>query len=168
MENSTRNSHSHPRGGFFIFYPFAPANGDTGDENVSKEELIIAIRKVAEELGRSPNRNELEKRGISRKTIARYFSTQRDAFRACNLQLSPYGRRLGMNDLFLDWAGIARELKALPNYLEYSARSRYSTRPLKARFKSWKRVPAAMRQHICEQGLMAEWTDVLEIIDRET
>ena len=135
---------------------------------MSKEELMVAIRKLAEELGRSPNRNELAKRGISRKMIARYFSTQRDAFRACNLELSPYGRRLGMHELFLDWAAMARELKALPNYLEYSARSRYSTRPLRARFKSWKRVPAAMRQHICERGIMGEWADVLEMIDRET
>jgi HNH endonuclease len=138
------------------------------EKKMSKEELLIAIRKIAEELERSPTRDELAKRGVSRKMIARWFSTQREAFRACNLTLSPYGRRLSMHDLFVDWAEMVRELKALPNYLEYTARSKYSTRPLKSRYKSWKRVPMAMRQHIYEQGLTAEWADVLEVIERET
>ncbi len=135
---------------------------------MSKEELVVVIRKLAEELGRSPGRNELVKRGISRKLVARHFGSHREAMKACNLALSPYGRRLGMTELFEDWAGMARELKRLPNYLEYTGKSRYSTRPLKSRFKSWKRVPAAMRQHILEQGLTTEWADVLEMIDRKT
>ena len=135
---------------------------------MSKEELMVAIRKLAEELGRSPGRNELVKRGISRKLVARHFGSHREAMKACNLALSPYGRRLGMTELFEDWAGMARELKRLPNYLEYTGKSRYSTRPLKSRFKSWKRVPAAMRQHMLEQGLTTEWADVLEMIDRKT
>jgi hypothetical protein len=134
---------------------------------VSKEELTIAIRKLAEELGRSPKRNELVKRGISRKLVARHFGGHREAMKACNLELSPYGRRLGMKELFDDWAGIARELKRVPTHGEYDARSRYSTRPLMDRFQLWSSVPAAMSQYMEEQGLTAEWADVLEMIVRE-
>lgn len=135
---------------------------------MSKEELIIAIRKLAEELGRTPRRDEIVNRGYSRKIIARHFGTHRQALRACNLQLSPHGMRLGMKELFEDWAKIAREIKRIPNYTEYGGRSRYSARPLRKRFESWKKVPTVMKQYIEEQGLTTEWADVLEMINERT
>src|SRR5205807_6133550 len=87
--------------------------------------------------------------------------------KACNLQLSPNGRKLGMEELFEDWAAMAREMKRLPSNLDYGARSRYSTRPLRSRLQYWKQVPAAMKQHMEEHGLLTEWADVVALIDRE-
>jgi hypothetical protein len=73
-----------------------------------------------------------------------------------------------MKELFEDWAGIARELKRLPNYTEYGGRSRYSTRALRNRFDSWRKVPTAMKEFMEEAGLATEWADVLEMINDKT
>jgi Homing endonuclease associated repeat len=155
---------------FYFLRHFTPTDhlNKPRRQNVSKDELITAIRKVAEELGRSPRRDELVKRGYSRKMIARHFGTHRQALRECNLELSPHGLRLGMKELFEDWATIARELKRLPNYTEYGGRSKYTDRALRRRFESWRKVPTAMKQYIEEQGLTTEWADVLEMINEKT
>jgi hypothetical protein len=133
---------------------------------MSKKELIVAIRKLADQLGRTPGREEMAKHGITRKMVAQHFSGHREAMKACNLRLSPYGRVLGMDELFADWAGIARELKRLPSHAEFSKRSRHSSRPFINRFRFWSSVPAAMRQYIEEHGLTTEWADVMELIAR--
>jgi len=132
---------------------------------MSKEELITAIRKLAEELGHSPTREELVKHGMSRNLVGRHFGTHELALKACNLEPSAYGRTLVMKNLFEDWAGMVRELKRLPSYVEYGERSRYSVRPLMNRFRSWRKVPAAMKQHMEEHGLTTEWADVVKLID---
>jgi len=135
-------------------------------QTVSKQELIIAIKKLADELGRTPGREELAKHGISRKTVAKYFSGHREAMKVCKLRLSPCGRKLGMDELFEDWATMARELKRLPSHADYAAKARHSTRPFINRFKYWSRVPAAMKQYVERQALETEWADVLELIER--
>jgi HNH endonuclease len=133
---------------------------------MSKKELMVAIRKLAEELGRTPGREELIKRGITRRMVAEHFGGHREAMKACKLRLSPYGRVLGMNELFEDWATIAREVKRLPSHAEFSKRSRHSSRPFINRFRFWSSVPAAMKQHMEDHGLAAEWADVMELIER--
>ena len=132
---------------------------------MTKDELIIAIRKLAEELGHSPTRQEMARHGISRKMVAKQFGTHDLALRECNLEASASGRTAIMRDLFEDWAQMVRELKRLPGLTEYGERSRFSIRPLMSRFRSWKKVPAAMKQYMEERGLTQEWADVVELID---
>lgn len=134
-------------------------------QNVSKQELIIAIKKLADELGRTPGREELAKHGISRKMVAKYFRGHREAMKACKLRLSPCGRKLGMDELFEDWATVARELKQLPSHEVYLEKGRHSPRPFINRFEFWSRVPAEMKRYIEQQGLETKWADVLELID---
>ena len=132
---------------------------------MSKKELIAAIRKLAGKLGRTPGREEMAKHGITRRMVAEHFSGHREVMKACHLRLSPFGRVLGMDELFEDWATIARELKRLPSHAEYAKRGRHSTRPFINRFQFWSSVPVAMKQHMKERGLTEKWGDVLELID---
>jgi len=52
---------------------------------MSETELMVAIRKLADELGRTPGREELTKRGISRKMVRKHFAGHREAMKACRL-----------------------------------------------------------------------------------
>ncbi len=133
---------------------------------MSKAELIVAIKKLADELGRTPGREELAKHGISRKMVGKHFAGHREAMKACKLRLSPCGRKLGMDELFEDWATVARELKRLPSHEVYLEKGRHSPRPFINRFAYWSRVPTAMKQYIERQALETEWADVLELIER--
>jgi hypothetical protein len=135
---------------------------------VTKEELITAIRKCAEQLGHSPSRDDLYKfAAIGRKALSRHFGTHQRALEECNLDTSGCGRTLEMRTLFLDWAGLARALNKIPNFVDYEEKSRFSVRPLKKRFGLWKHVPTAMKHYIEENGLATEWADVVALIDKE-
>ncbi len=134
---------------------------------MSRDELIIRIRKLAEELGHSPKRDELARHGISRKLVARHFGSQAHALLQCGLEpvLRGRGRPVDMKELFEDWATLARKLNRVPNFTEYEKGSRFSIRPLITRFRSWKNVPRAMRNYMEAQGLRTEWADVWEMIE---
>ncbi|HEY2393023.1 MAG TPA: hypothetical protein VGK22_17745 [Candidatus Angelobacter sp.] len=86
---------------------------------MNKEELITAIRKCAEQLGHSPTRDDLYKfAGIGRKALSRNFGTHQRALEACGLDTAGCGRRVEMRTLFLDWAGLARALNKIPNFVD--------------------------------------------------
>jgi Homing endonuclease associated repeat len=129
--------------------------------------VIAAILKCAEQLGHTPTRVELMRYGgVTRQQIRNHFGTYRRALDACNLERIGCGRRVDMEVLFQDWAGVVRALKKIPTYMEYEEQSKYSIQPLRGRFGSWLHVPAGMKSYAEERGLMAEWADVIEMIDQ--
>ena len=136
---------------------------------MTRQELIAAVLKCAEQLGHPPTRVELMRYGgVTRQQIRNHFGTYKRALDACNLERIGCGRRVEMDVLFRDWAGVARELKKIPTFMEYEEQSKYSVQPLRARFGSWLHVPAGMKRYAEEQGLTAEWADVVELIERWT
>jgi len=135
---------------------------------VTKEEVIAAILKCAEQLGHTPSRPELAKyAGLTRHNIEIHFRTLKHALEACNLEIFGCGRRVEIDSLFRDWAGIVRKLKKIPTNDEYEEHSKYSLQPLRARFGGWPHVPSGMKRYAEEAGLTGEWADVLEVIDRQ-
>jgi hypothetical protein len=70
-----------------------------------------------------------------------------------------------MENLFHDWARVARSLKKLPTMKEYGALSQYSVRPLKTRFVSWNFVPGGLKRFAEGSGLEEEWKDVLALVN---
>jgi Homing endonuclease associated repeat len=138
----------------------------SGEKNVTKEEVIAAILKCAEELGRVPSRVEVMRHGgVRRQTIIKHFGSWERALRACNMERKPR-EKAEMDVLFQDWAGVVRSLGKIPTHLEYEEKSKYSIQPLRARFGGWLHVPAGMRTYAEEQGITAEWADVMEQIKR--
>ena len=134
---------------------------------MTKQELIAAILKCAEQLGHTPTRVELAKYGgITRQQIEKHFGTCKRALEACNLESFGCGRRVEMDRLFRDWAGVVRALGRIPTSLEYEEKGKYSLQPLRKRFGSWKNAPEGMKQYAEEHGLTAEWADVMEVIER--
>jgi len=135
---------------------------------MTKQEVLAVIVECTERLGHVPSRNELRKHAkLSRQHIRRHFGTYTQALRECNLEKRGVGRRLGMALLFADWAGIVRALKKLPTVHEYEDMSKYSQRPLLARFRTWAQTPVGLKLYAEENGLAEEWKDVLEIVEEQ-
>ncbi|MGZ4844519.1 MAG: homing endonuclease associated repeat-containing protein, partial [Candidatus Angelobacter sp.] len=90
-----------------------------------------------------------------------------EVLRECKLEGSGSGYKVELDDLFRDWAGIARDLKKIPTIAEYERVSQYSVRPLITRFGSWTQAPHGLKQYAEEQGWTEEWKEVLEIIEAQ-
>jgi Homing endonuclease associated repeat len=131
---------------------------------VSKKEIIAAIKKCAQELGHCPSLGELLKKArVSRRDILKLFGNYAMAVRTCGMEPLK-GNPTPLADLFEDWAAIVRKLKKLPTIFEYEKESVYSSKPLIGRCKGWRPVPAAMLAYAEREGLVDEWSDVLEMV----
>jgi hypothetical protein len=164
----TKEIRSHPMGGFFIGANIIGENMVNKREErnaIERQKIIAAITECAAKLGRVPNVSELEQAsGIRRKQVRRLFGSFARALRECNLQPSGPGHKLTMEELFRDWAAVARKLGKLPSIAEYESLGRYSQGPLCRRFASWLHVPKAMKKFAEQQDWAGEWKDVLEIV----
>lgn len=133
---------------------------------VTKQQILAAIQECAAKLGRVPTHNELAKlAGVSRRVVRRLFGTYTRALRECNMEIKGGGRKVEMEDLFRDWAGVVRKLNKLPTLFEYEELSRYSQAPLMSRFGTWSRVPSGLKQYAEEKGGTEDWNDVLAMIE---
>ena len=133
---------------------------------MSKEEIIAALRECANKLGHAPSHIELLKHAsVNRKAVRRAFGSYRALLEKCGMAGTGSGYRASLEDLFRDWAGVARKLKKLPTIAEYDLESRYSVRPLTLRFETWRNVPHGLKQYAEERGWTEEWKDVLAMVD---
>ncbi len=131
---------------------------------MSKEEIVIAIKKCAAESGRVPSLSEMFKQGrVSRRQVRKAFGNYAMALRASGME-PPRGAAVKLEDLFQDWAGVVRKLKKLPTIFEYERESAYSSKPLISRFKGWRGVAPMLLAYMERQGLEEEWADVAEAI----
>jgi hypothetical protein len=74
-----------------------------------RDEIITAIRKIAERLGRAPSQAEFRKESaISWHQVYKHFRGMRAAVRAAGLEPGPRGGPLDENALVLDWAKLLR------------------------------------------------------------
>jgi hypothetical protein len=133
---------------------------------MTKEELAAAIVASAAKLGHTPTRGELMKlAGASPRIVRKHFGNYQRALQACGLEINGAGKKVEMQTLFQDWTGIVRTLKKVPSLVEYEQLSRYSVRPMLRVFGMWVNVPDGMKMYIEEQGLAAEYKDVLDVIE---
>jgi ADP-ribose pyrophosphatase YjhB (NUDIX family) len=135
------------------------------ERNVTKEEILAAIRECAEKLGRSPSYTELQRTvNVTRRSIRKHCVTYTHALRECGLERQGCGRQLQMDALFQDWAGIVRKVGKAPTVAEYEMHSKFSVQPLFTRFGSWRQAHVGMLEYAQEQGLADEWSDVLRMV----
>ena len=134
---------------------------------MSKEEILAAIAECAGKLQRCPTLADMKTHGsIGVRAIRRYFRTYTDALREAGLDPQGPGYRVDLEGLMVEWMQIARRLAKIPSVTEYKKHSRYSLRPLLARFGAWTEVPRGLLQLAQERGMEAEWQDVVEMIRR--
>ena len=133
---------------------------------VSKREIIAAIQKCAAELGHMPTVMELTRAfaHITYSRIQAQFDTYPHALKAAGFEPVGPGRQVEMEALVADWARIVRALGKAPTQRDYNRHSRYSVRPLRARFGKWSDVPGGMLKVLEKTSADGKWDDVLDII----
>jgi hypothetical protein len=131
---------------------------------MTKEEIMTAIWKCAEEIGHAPSAAELRKTApISLRQIRKNFSSYSGALEACGLTRRGPGYRVDDNVLFLEWAALVRRLGKLPTCTEWETNSRYSMTPVRSRYGAFRKVPRSMMEYARKKGLESEWKDVMDI-----
>jgi hypothetical protein len=132
---------------------------------MSREEIISAIQKCAQKLGRAPTRAELRKMaGVSLSRVKYLFKGMTHALREAGCEPKGRGHLIPNEDLLLDWARVARKLKKLPAMSRYQYEGRCTHVPFIRRYGSWRVVPAAFQRFAREKRLEKEWKDVLAMI----
>jgi hypothetical protein len=96
--------------------------------------------------------------------IKKHFGNYRQALLACGLEIRGIGFKIGLRELFVDWAGLVRSLGRVPTIADYEMRSGYSIRALVRRFQRWTYVPSALLEYCRTEGLEGEWKDVCEVV----
>lgn len=81
---------------------------------LSKDDILAAIGRVAQELGRAPTRQEfLQMAGIHHGKVTQHFRGYRAAVRSAGLLPHPGGLRVGTTAMLEDW-GALRSLRLGP------------------------------------------------------
>jgi hypothetical protein len=129
-----------------------------------REEIIAAIKKCAEKLGRAPSQAEFWRASkISWYQIYKHFHGMRQAVRAAGLEPGPRGSALDVNALTLDWAGVVRKLGRLPSRVEYCEHGIHHAGTLHARIV-WSQMAHKFVLLVREFHLEREWADVVKIV----
>src|SRR5262249_9536585 len=98
---------------------------------MSKEEIIQAMKELAEQLGHPPSLTELRiHKGVHDRYIRKHFATYKRALEECGLKRDGQGYKISPEELFRDWAAVMRKAGKVPSINEYNVHSRYSHRPL--------------------------------------
>jgi hypothetical protein len=129
-----------------------------------RDEIIAAIKKCAERLGRAPSQAEFRRVSkISWYQVYKHFRGMRQAVRAAGLEPGPRGSALDINALTLDWAGVVRKLGRLPSRAEYSEHGIHHAGTLHARIV-WSQMSHKFVLLVREFHLEREWEDVVKIV----
>jgi hypothetical protein len=129
-----------------------------------RDEIIAAIKKCAERLGRAPSQAEFRRASkISWYQVYKHFRGMRQAVRAAGLEPGPRGGALDINALTLDWARVVRKLGRLPSRAEYSEHGIHHAGTLHARIV-WGQMAHKFVLLVREFHLEREWADVVKIV----
>ena len=137
-----------------------------GEWRMTKQEIIVAIRKAAEELGHSPSQAEMRRRGVAWHQIWDRFGGMRRALMAAGLQPGNRGNPEAPETLILDWGRVVREMKQLPSRAQYGRLGNYSPATLHARL-DWGQMAQRFVLMVSEYGMEEEWADVVEVVMRK-
>ncbi|HET9838897.1 MAG TPA: hypothetical protein VFR84_11725 [Candidatus Angelobacter sp.] len=134
---------------------------------MTSQEVIAAIKRCAERLGRVPTTFELmAQEGLRRQEIRRHFGNYTRALEECQLAVPRWGQQVDKEQLFQDWMGVARALKKCPTLYEYERLGKYKRRQLRRFFGEYAKAPDGMRLYAEECGKADAWADVLELLRR--
>jgi len=129
-----------------------------------RDEIIAAIKKCAERLGRAPSQAEFRRASkISWYQVYKHFRGMRQAVRASGLEPGPRGGALDVNALTLDWARVVRKLGRLPSRAEYCEHGIHHAGTLHARIV-WSQMAHKFVLLVREFHLEREWADVVKIV----
>ena len=129
-----------------------------------RDEIIAAIKRCAEKLGRAPSQAEFRRASkITWYQVYKHFRGMRQAVRAAGLEPGPRGGALDVNALTLDWARVVRKLGRLPSRAEYCEHGIHHAGTLHARIV-WSQMAHKFVLLVREFHLEREWADVVKMV----
>jgi hypothetical protein len=135
------------------------------EKNMTKEEVIAAMKECAVTLGHAPSLPELEKTTrVTKWDIRRTFGIYKPALKACGMERQGPGHSLDQLAAFVKWAEVMRSLRKIPTICEYEEHAKRQSRGLIRRCGGWRNVPQRLLEYMRLQQLEGEWRDVLEVI----
>src|SRR5260370_13160743 len=106
-------------------------NTQDWSKQMSRDEVIGAIRQTKEELGHVPTLQELNlKTGVGAYDIRRNFGVYAEALQACGLERRGSGYELSPGQIFADWSEVTRLLGKVPTLAQHGLHGRSSAKPL--------------------------------------
>jgi Homing endonuclease associated repeat len=133
---------------------------------MSKEEMTLVVRELAEKLGRVPTMIDLERMtGINKNEVRRTIGTYREFIESSGIEgRRPHGQKVSTHALFVDWAGVVRKPGKIPTITEFQLHGSYTYRPLYRCWGSWSHIAAGMLDYIRNESLTDAWGDVEGVI----
>jgi hypothetical protein len=132
---------------------------------MSRTQIISALRRYATQLGRTPRSAEFHRHArLSLRETQKHFGTFTRLLAAAGVERRGPGVPISLDELFLDWARVARKLGRIPAKTDYAAYGRHSIRPFLRRYRAWSAVPRGLRDYALRHKLERKWHDVLAII----
>ena len=131
---------------------------------LSREEIIELLKKVARELGHRPNQYEFwQKAGAKKEHMRRLFGSYRELVQEAGFEALGPGFYRTIDELLENWAVVARKLGKAPSVEQYNKVGKYSHRAFRCRWKSWQDVPGAVVEWASAKWPDRQWDDVVEI-----
>jgi hypothetical protein len=128
----------------------------------NKDEIVAAIRAVAEKLKHVPSRAEfIRESGIGEYRVTRWFDSWNDAVRAAGFEPHTKNIRLGDATLLQDWGECVRRLRHIPTYVKYQRDGTFSPEVFQRRFGAWSRMAEVFREFAAGKP---EWNDVVTLL----
>ena len=132
------------------------------NKQLSKEEIMKAIRSAAETLGRTPSRSKfISLKGISEHKILKHFPSWNEAVKASGLKPDLSNIKIKDDELLKDWAELVRKLRQIPTRTQYQQHGNYSSGVFEHHFGPWSSLPNKFRKFA---GDNQEWIDVLSLL----
>lgn len=135
-------------------------------KKIPDEKLLTDLRRVAEDLGKTPTTREYEKHGThTRDTISRRFESYNDAIEKIGY-IPNESKETSKEDILKDIRRVAESLKKAPTTREYTQKGRHSSSLICRRFESWNAALAEIgynpNQPIHNKKILA---DIREVSD---
>ena len=144
--------------------PLADDCGERDFNDLTRDEIVALVKKVAEELGHRPNVFEFWQMAKAKKEhIRRLFGSYRELVEEAGFEPTGPGYYISTDQLMEDWAAVARKLGKAPTVMQYNKAGKYSHRAFRVRWSSWHDVPAAVMEWTQAKWPDRQWDDVVEI-----
>jgi Homing endonuclease associated repeat len=132
---------------------------------MTKEKVLMALKRCATKLGRTPTATEIRRMtGISAYFIHRHFNNLAHALQQAGIEPRGVGHRVDTVTLMADWAQLTRKLGRPPSHMEYKKAGQFGANSILNRCGAWSRAGERFRALVMENKMESEWADVLEII----
>lgn len=134
------------------------------DNLPDKNQVLDAIRKCADQLGRPPSRSEFKtKTGMSEYHVLSHLQNWREAVRAAGLQADSTNVRLDDGALLQNWGEFVRKIRQIPTRNQYRREGAFSPGTFEKHFGPWSGIPSRFKEFAKGKP---EWADVLSLLPR--